>query len=128
MKSSDAMVSILKEYSDQVQRFSVDESFVDGLISNSGGNRVTREEAGYFAEKNADYILGTYVLELKQFEQEGLDVPTRQEKIAELFSRYSSYSAFHNDSNNLPRHRLGKLTPIPSDLCQPYISESDLQG
>ncbi|WP_105614558.1 DNA polymerase Y family protein [Vallitalea okinawensis] len=33
MKSSDAMVSILKEYSDQVQRFSVDESFVD--VTNS---------------------------------------------------------------------------------------------
>jgi len=68
----------------------LDESFIDGLISDSGGKRVTCEEAGDFTEKNADYILGTYVLELKQFEQEGLDVPTRQKKIAEIFDRYSS--------------------------------------
>jgi len=67
----------------------LDESFVDELISNSGGSRVTREEAGDFAEKNADYILGAYVLELKQFEQEGLYVSTRQKKIAEIFDRYS---------------------------------------
>lgn len=68
----------------------LNEAFVDQLISKSGGHRVTREEAGDFVEKNADYILGRYVLELKQFEQEGLEVPTRQRKIAEIFSRYSS--------------------------------------
>lgn len=63
------------------------ESFVDTLIEESGGHRLTAEEAGEFREKNADYILGSYVLELKQFVNEGLSVETRQRKIGELFLR-----------------------------------------
>ncbi|OZY86039.1 hypothetical protein CBP51_03135 [Cellvibrio mixtus] len=68
----------------------LNEQFIDLLISKAGGRRVTKEEAGNFEEKNADYILGKYVLELKQFEQEGLTVATRQQKIAEIFDAYSS--------------------------------------
>lgn len=64
------------------------ELFVDTLIEDSGGHRLTAEEAGEFREKNADYVLGSYVLELKQFENEGLAVETRQRKIGELFQRY----------------------------------------
>lgn len=67
----------------------LNESFVDKLIISSGGHRVTREEAGNFKEKNADYILGSFILELKQFEQEGLEVSTRQEKIAKIINRYA---------------------------------------
>lgn len=64
------------------------EKFVDTLISDCGGHRLTPEEAGQFQDKNADYILGNHVLELKQFENEGLAVETRQRKIAGLFQRY----------------------------------------
>jgi hypothetical protein len=64
------------------------EVFVDNLIQNSGGHRLTAEEAGEFLEKNADYVLGKYVLELKHFENEGLAVETRQKKIGEIFQRY----------------------------------------
>ncbi len=66
------------------------EAFVDNLIQDSGGHRLTAEEAGEFREKNADYVLGRYVLELKQFENEGLAVETRQRKLGELFQRYLS--------------------------------------
>ena len=65
----------------------LNEDFIDLLIIDSGGHRVTREEAGNFEEKNADYVLGPYVLELKQFEQEGLEISTRQEKISQIFDR-----------------------------------------
>lgn len=68
------------------------EAFVDNLIQNSGGHRLTAEEAGEFREKNADYVLGKYVLELKHFENEGLAVETRQKKIGELFRRYFAES------------------------------------
>lgn len=64
------------------------ETFVDNLIQNSGGHRLTAAEAGEFREKNADYVLSKYVLELKHFENEGLAVETRQKKIGELFQRY----------------------------------------
>jgi len=68
----------------------LNEDFVDSLICDSGGHRVTPEEAGNFEEKNADYVLGSFVLELKQLEQEGLEVPTRQQKISQIFDRYYS--------------------------------------
>jgi hypothetical protein len=71
------------------------EKFVDNLIEESGGHRVTREEAGGFLEKNADYILGKYVLELKHLENEGLLVESRQKKIGELFKRYLSEGSVH---------------------------------
>lgn len=64
------------------------EAFVDNLIQDSGGHRLTADEAGEFREKNADYVLGKYILELKHFENEGLAVETRQRKIGELFKRY----------------------------------------
>lgn len=71
------------------------EAFVDKMIVDSGGHRVTDEEAGGFVEKNADYVLGKYVLELKQFENEGLKVPSRQKKLAEIFRRYLSEGPVH---------------------------------
>lgn len=74
------------------------ETFIDNLISESGGRRVTVEEAGGSLEKlerNADYVLGRYVLEAKQFENEGLDVPTRQQKLGELFRQYLAAGNVH---------------------------------
>ena len=67
----------------------LNESFVDSLITNSGGHRVTSSEAKGFTKKSADYILNPYVLELKQLEEEGLNISTRQEKIVKIFERYS---------------------------------------
>lgn len=66
----------------------LNEEFIDTLITESSGHRLTEEEAANFENKNADYVLGDFVLELKQFEQEGLSVSTRQAKIAELFRPY----------------------------------------
>lgn len=71
------------------------EGFIDKLIVEGGGHRATSEEAGGFLEKNADYIFGKYVLELKQFESEGLSVESRQKKIGELFKHYLSEGAVH---------------------------------
>jgi len=74
------------------------ETFIDNLISESGGRRVTAEEAGGSLEKlerNADYVLGRYILEAKQFENEGLDVPTRQQKLGELFGQYLAAGNVH---------------------------------
>lgn len=64
------------------------EQFIDRVIENAGGRRLTTEEAAGFREKNADYLLDNYVIELKDLQEEGLEVTTRQEKIAELFAEY----------------------------------------
>lgn len=64
------------------------EEFVDKVIHDAGGHRLTTEEAGNFKEKNADYILEEFVVELKDLQEEGLGVATRQIKIANIFSKY----------------------------------------
>lgn len=71
------------------------EAFVDNLVIDSGGHRITYEEAGGFVEKNADYVLGKYVFELKQFENDGLAVPSRQQKLGEIFKRYRPEGSVH---------------------------------
>ena len=42
------------------------------------------KKANDFKIKNADYVLGSYVFELNQFEKEGLEVKTRQKKIMKI--------------------------------------------
>lgn len=64
------------------------EQFIDRVIVNAGGRRLTADEAAGFKQKNADYILDDFVIELKDLQEEGLEVATRQEKIAELFAEY----------------------------------------
>lgn len=64
------------------------EEFINKVIHDAGGHRLTKEEAADFKEKNADYILEEFVLELKDLQEEGLDVSTRQIKIANIFLKY----------------------------------------
>lgn len=66
------------------------EEFIDRVIEGAGGHRLSKEEAAECLGKNADYILDDFVIELKDLQQEGLSVSTRQKKIAELFSKYPS--------------------------------------
>ncbi|HEA68175.1 MAG TPA: hypothetical protein ENI07_15340 [Desulfobacterales bacterium] len=66
------------------------EEFIDRVVEGAGGHRLTKAEAAEYKKKNADYILDDFVIELKDLQQEGLAVSTRQKKIAELFSKYPS--------------------------------------
>lgn len=65
------------------------ETFVDKFVENAGGHRATAAESADFKEKNADYIFNDYVIELKDLQEEGLSVVSRQQKIAELYSKYA---------------------------------------
>ena len=60
------------------------ESDFDGIIEDAGGRRFS---ADHSKEKkpNADYRLGSLVIELKIVEEEGLEKQTRQQKLANLF-------------------------------------------
>jgi hypothetical protein len=61
------------------------ESFMDTVVERAGGHRLTAEETNFEQSRNADYLLDDCVFELKILEDEGLDVATRQQKLAELF-------------------------------------------
>jgi len=62
----------------------LNEDDIDMVVAAAGGCRAVPDHS---IEKrlNADYLLGDAVLELKLFEEEGLEKQTRREKLARLF-------------------------------------------
>lgn len=64
------------------------EPFVDRLVIAAGGRRLTAEERGHEKTRNVDYRLLGYLVEHKDIQEEGLEKPERQSKLAELFAPY----------------------------------------
>lgn len=60
------------------------EAFVDNVIERAGGRRLTDEEANFRKTPNADYRIGRFILELKDLQEEALEVRSRQQDIANL--------------------------------------------
>lgn len=65
----------------------ITEEFMDNVINNAGGSRFSAKEK-VNGKKNADYLLGDFILELKDLQQEGFEKEPRQKKLAELFAPY----------------------------------------
>lgn len=60
---------------------------IDSVIASAGGTRA-HENAHQRDKVGADYLLGSAVIELKAFDDEGFSKPERQRKLAELFDGY----------------------------------------
>lgn len=65
----------------------VSELFMDEVIKNAGGRRLNENERPP-GSKNADYLFGNFVFELKDLQEEGLEKESHQKKLAELFMPY----------------------------------------
>jgi hypothetical protein len=67
----------------------INEGFVDAMIADAGGRRLTKQERGR-GEENADYLLNEHVFELKEIREEvfGDDKIQRQSKLASLLIPY----------------------------------------
>lgn len=65
----------------------ITERFMDSVIQHAGGNRLQETEK-IEGRKNADYLIGEFIFELKDLQQEGLEKGPHQQKLAELFSPY----------------------------------------
>lgn len=63
----------------------VSEADFDVVVKEAGGSRINEPDS-------ADYILNEAVIELKLAEEEGFEVRTRQEKIADIFKRQQPQS------------------------------------
>jgi hypothetical protein len=65
----------------------ITENFIDSVIEESGGRRLGEKEKkpGF---RNADYIIGDFIFELKDTQEEGLEKLAHQNKLAELFQPY----------------------------------------
>lgn len=66
----------------QIQR--ITEAEIESVVVKAGGKRA-HPDADQRALRGADFVLGSSVIELKILEDEGLDKPERQHKLAQLF-------------------------------------------
>jgi len=65
----------------------ITEAFMDQVIEDAGGRRL-REEEKRAGIRNADYLLGDFIFELKDLQEEGLQKGEHQKRLADLFRRY----------------------------------------
>lgn len=65
----------------------ISEEFMDQVFNDAGGRRLEEKEISPEA-KNADYLIGQFVFELKDIQEEGLEKDTHQKKLAELLLPY----------------------------------------
>jgi hypothetical protein len=64
------------------------ESFVDTVVEKAGGRRLSPMERNQNQTRNADYRIDDYIYELKDIQEEGMEKPERQAKLADLFRPY----------------------------------------
>jgi hypothetical protein len=64
------------------------ERFFDQMVELAGGRRLSTEERNNDQTRNADYRLDDFIIELKDIQEEGMEKPERQQKVAELFLPY----------------------------------------
>lgn len=92
----------------------ITETFIDQVVSDAGGRRLTEDEKKE-GVKNADYLIGSFVFELKDLQEEGLEKGEHQKRIAELFSVYYPGSS--------------QITVDPTVLNKPdYLKYIDIIG
>ena len=70
----------------------INEEFVEKVLIDAGGRRLTDGEKANSEELNADFVTGEFIFELKDLMEEGLDKKERREKLSNLFSKYYSVS------------------------------------
>ncbi|KAF0190495.1 MAG: hypothetical protein FD165_2663 [Gammaproteobacteria bacterium] len=71
----------------------ITESFIDGVIENLGWRRYVDIREPLDGEMNVDYVSPHELMELKIFEEEGLQKSERQTKIAALYREVASAGA-----------------------------------
>ncbi len=65
----------------------ITEGFLDRVIDDAGGQRL-REEEKRPGVRNADYLIGRFIFELKDLQEEGLEKGEHQTRLAALFRGY----------------------------------------
>lgn len=63
----------------------ITEVFIDQVIADIGGERIPTDDKNQVV----DYLIGEWIFELKDLQEEGLQQPARQQKLAGLFSRFA---------------------------------------
>jgi hypothetical protein len=64
----------------------ITEPFVDQVVADIGGERIPTDDEN----RIVDYLIGDWLFELKDLQEEGLQQPERQKKLAKLFARFAT--------------------------------------
>ncbi len=105
----------------------ITEFFMDTVVKGAGGRRLTSEEIAV-GNKNADYIIGDFVFELKDLQQEGLEKKPHQQKIAELFLPYfPNETEINIDTSILSRSDYIRFLDIVSKPIKSHIRSASKQ-
>jgi len=106
----------------------ITESFIDGVADQLGWKRFSAVRSVAEGEQNADYVAPSGILELKIFEEEGLDKTERQSKLAHLFESVSAGDDVVDiDLNSAPEKIRQKLESIVSKPLQTAIKKASKQ-
>ncbi len=113
----------------------ITEDFIDEVILKAGGHRLTAEEANPDETRNPDYKIDNYLIELKDLQNEGLNVEFRREKLANLLREYGGLEKLNNIGYGKLLDILGG--PIKSKVrsaahqirdAREYIGDKSLKG
>lgn len=103
----------------------INERYIDNVVFDCGGRRLTDEEKAYDKNKNADFIIDDFIFELKELQEEGLDKLERRQKISNLFSPYYSDSeAIYIDPSILSEFDRKKYYSILSSPIEKKAKEA----
>jgi hypothetical protein len=81
----------------------ITEKFIDEVVLKAGGKRLNIADIAP-GVRNADYLLGRYIFELKDLQEEAMTKGTHQEKLARLFRPYArGKTSFAIDSSILSK-------------------------
>jgi hypothetical protein len=105
----------------------MDEQFIDRVIHDAGGRRLTSEEKANEQIRNADYLLLNHVIELKDIQEEGLEKPERQAKLARLFLEYSDRDEILIDASILSDDHLLRYADIIGEPLKSQIKSAGQQ-
>lgn len=103
------------------------ESDFDSIIKSAGGDRLSLDASKETTE-NADYIIDNAIIELKIIEEEGLEKQERQQKLANLFKKYSPKSpTIVLDNTQLPPDDLETYFNIMSTPIKTAVKKAAKQ-
>lgn len=105
----------------------INEPFITGVIEAAGGRRVVADDSTQ-KSMNADYLLGDFIFELKDLQEDALEKGPHQQKVADLFATYrGSNDAVVVDPSVLTKEDLLKYLDILGSPLQGHVKKAAKQ-
>lgn len=102
----------------------ITESFMDQVVADVGGERIPTDDEN----RIVDYLIEDWLFELKDLQEEGLQQPERQRKLAKLFARFASPGLpVQIDPAVLDETERREFFNILSSLIQPQVIKASKQ-